>query len=283
MRTGFCANVFRPDEMDEALPRLARLGYRSVDLWDGYLAACDLDRLSATLKAVGLAVAQVWPPCDLSGSPEAWKASMDANGRYVALAARLAAGRVGLVTGRPGGTTSASASPAIWEQTVLGLREICRAGKAAGVSYALGAMPGTLADTPEATARLLDEVGEANLAVCLPGPLPPDSGARTVELLGARTVALHAQNWRGRVRTYLAAGDRCAFGEFLAALAAAGFDGTVSVAHAYHRQRWEVAAHEAGYLKGLLQTMGVAAPKRAKGGSKTLRKGAGARKGKARR
>jgi len=260
MKIGFCTNVFRADEMDEAIAILGRMGYDGIEIWQETLFQSDLARLKANLAAAGIEIAQQCAYFDFTGEAADWEKSIETNKKHVELAQVLGGNNmIRVFTGEVG---SAEATEAQWAAGVRGLKEICRAGAQAGLSYALETHIGSLMDTAEATKRLLDDVGAKNLGVNLQIPMSRtwEPWEPIVEAIGDRTVHLHVHNWKNercKARTYLADGIVYHFPSFLKALIAKGFDGYVSLEHARYRSRWEVATHELGYLKGIMDLLGV--------------------------
>jgi len=264
MKIGFCCNIFREEEMDESLARLGRMGYDGVELWEEFLFKCDPRRLKENLKYARLEVAQQCAYFDFTGSAEEWQKSLETNARHLALARELGSKQIRVFTGEVG---SREATPAQWEAGIRGLAEVCRAGAAAGVSYAMETHEGSLMDTIEGTQRLLKETGAPNLGVNLQLPMSKDweGWEPAVAALGSRTVHLHVHNWKDKKckqRTFLADGIVYHFPTFLKALVAQGFNGCVSLEHTSYRDRWEIAAHELGYLRALMESLGVRAAKK---------------------
>ena len=253
MKTGFCTNVFRDEEMYPALRALSEMGYDGVELWDSFLSNTDLDRLGTYLTELKLEVLQICPYFNVTGTEEQLEQTMESAREYLKIAQLL---NCHLIRTFTGSVSSADVSPDIYQQAVKALREICALGRPQGVLFVLETHEGSLMETGPATLRLLNDVGADNLRVNLQVPL--DGGRedvfRSVELLGKYTVHLHAHNWIGSWPnfTFLEDGDYD-FEQFLQALREKGFDGAVSIEHGNHSglPPLEIARREIAYLKPL--------------------------------
>lgn len=263
MKTSFCTNVFRHQDMDAAVVRLAQMGYDGLEFWDQYLVQADIDGLSSLLRRNGIAVSQLCPYFDFVSGRERWEETLKVAERYVEWAGILDCRLIRVFTGDCG---SGEASDGQWAAAVEGLRIACGMGAPTGVSFALEAHPGSLMDTSESTLRLLGEVGAANLGVNLQVPLGDEEVMESASKLADRVIHLHAHNWLGLAPggawgelTFLDSGD-CDFAGFLGRLHQRGFDGYVSIEHGSHnagrRDPFAVAEHEVRYLKGLFKTLG---------------------------
>ena len=219
MKASFCTYVLgnTQEEMTHAIPRLASMGYDGLEFWEQYLSTADLGWLKET---------------------------MDEHAPYI----RTYTGSVG----------SDDATPEQWESCIRGLREICRLGEPHGIVFPLETHQvihngPNLTDRSATTLRLLDEVGMPNLKVNLQTPLLDEPVKYPAEQLGDQIVHLHAHNWTGSWRnlTFLDSGDED-FAGFMWALKRKGLDGYISIEHGNHHPPYEVAKHEAKYLKRLI-------------------------------
>ncbi|MEU1434891.1 TIM barrel protein [Streptomyces sp. NPDC005786] len=119
------------------------------------------------------------------------------------LTAFPAAARAAVLLGAPrvrvwaGGTASRYALPEERHQTVRCLREAARIAADHGLELATEFHGGTLTDTVESTARLLDEVDADNVRTYWQPPLdtPDEEALAGLAELGDRVTAVHAFSW----------------------------------------------------------------------------------------
>ncbi|MDD4889163.1 MAG: sugar phosphate isomerase/epimerase [Phycisphaerae bacterium] len=268
MKSSFCINVFRNDELVPAIYRLAELGYQGVEIWQRQMEQNRWPILRAAVADAGLRVAQLCPYFDLVNGPEKIEASVKLAEQYVQLAAECpeTPALVRVFTGPlhgPGAVASSACSQAAWAAAVAGMRRICQIGAARGVGFALETHRGTLVDTGKSIVQFITDVATpnlgANLQVPLEGEPNPAASARKV---GPHVVHLHANNHKDGKGTFLADGEYD-FAAFLKAVADSGpFDGFVSIEHAYHHPVWQTAVVEAEYLKKLIPTIEAGRAKR---------------------
>lgn len=264
MKSAFCVNVFRNDEVIPSLYQLARLGYAGVEIWQRQVEQNRWPLIRAAVADAGLAVAQLCPYFDLVHGPKGIEASVELARQYVDLAADCPGGPalVRVFTGPVSGdgkVGSADCDEPTWAEAVAGMRRICELGQPAGVRFALETHHGTLVDTSASILRFINDVGcdnlGANLQVPLAGGEDPLESARQV---GPHVIHLHA-NIRGAdgKSTFLGEGTSYDFEAFVREVRASGpFDGYISVEHAYHHHLWKTAVVEAEYLAGLIQRIG---------------------------
>ena len=257
MKAAFCTLVFGNTQQDmaQAIPRLAAMGYDGLEFWDQYLARADLGWLKGMMDEHRLEVLQICPYFDFTTNAETWRRSLRDAERYVGYAMKLGSRYIRTYTGNTG---SADATPGQWAGCVEGLRRVCEMGRPHGIVFPLETHQvihsgPNLTDTSATTLRLLEEVGMDNLVVNLQTPLLEETVFETAERLGERTVMLHAHNWVGSWPrlTFLDAGD-VDFAAFVGVLRAKGFDGYISIEHGSHHPPYETAEHEINYLKRLV-------------------------------
>ena len=257
MKASFCTLVFGDTQADmaEAIPRLAKMGYHGLEFWDQYLCTADLGWLKETMDEHDLRIVQICPYFDFMTGEEAYRKSiMDAR-RYVEYARKLDAMYVRTYTGSIGSDDATSEQ---WDACVRGLKEICRLGEPYGIAFPLETHQvmhsgPNLTDRSATTLRLLEDVDMPNLKVNLQTPLLDEPINYTAEQLGEQVVHLHAHNWIGSWPnlTFLDSGDED-FADFMRVLKGKGFDGYISIEHGDHHSPYEVAEHEARYLKRLI-------------------------------
>jgi hypothetical protein len=125
-----------------------------------------------------------------------WRAGQDASdfAAVAEAAAALGAARIRVWAGTEG---SAGASAQTRASVTASLREAAEIAAAKGLSVALEFHSGTLADTPAATLRLLDDVGHDALSTYWQPPVDePDDGAlHGFRTLLERVSAIHVFSW----------------------------------------------------------------------------------------
>ena len=109
MKAGFCMNVFDNHEIEEAMPRLAGIGYDGVELWDQNLQGMDLDRLADQVHEADLEVAQLNPYFDFTDRKEKWDETMRIHVRYLEHARTFGARMVRVFTGHVGSAEATEA------------------------------------------------------------------------------------------------------------------------------------------------------------------------------
>ena len=251
MKTSYCSNVFKFEELEKGLRFIAGLGYDGTEFWEKHLSQLNVGELADLLGELGLAAAQICPYFNFTGTRQEWEESIRIAETYIDYSLSLGKPLIRVFTGKVG---SAEATPDEWRAGVEGLRKVCGMARPEGVAFALETHHGSLMDTLESTRRLLDEVGMDNLGVNYqPGP-KMGPWRDWVEQLGERIVHLHCHNYddEGKM-TFLGEGTFYDFAEFVDALAKKGYEGYLSVEHGYHSgDVWETARREIGYLKSVV-------------------------------
>ena len=258
MKISFCTNIFRDEDIAEAIKRLAQLGYDGLEFWDQYLQKADIPWLVEHLQANKIAVSQLCPYFDFTGGKERWEESIKIAEKYISLAQAFWTKLIRVFTGKKG---SEEATAEEWQAGVKGLKEICKLGKSEGIQFVLETHQGSLMDTSSSTLRLLEEVGIDNLKVNLQIPLKDEDVMVSAEKLGKYVVHLHAHNWKYLTKdyewgelTFLDSGSYD-FEAFITILHSKGFDGYISIEHGDHEGKhhpFETAEYEIKYLKELI-------------------------------
>jgi sugar phosphate isomerase/epimerase len=261
---GFCWS-WDAMELDSRLRRLAAMGYDGVEFWDATLVQLDIDRLADSLRAAGIAAAQLCPYFNFVDGQSLWDESMRLAERYIAWSVKLDRPLLRVFTGMPWGDKTVGpdkATPQQWEAAIRGLQRICDMAAPHGVRFALECHTGSLMEDSPSTLRLIGGVARPNLGVNLQIPLKSglESIQTSIEELGRYTWHMHAHNM-----TALVGGELMPLGEgvidypsVLRDLRERGFDGYVSIEHATYngkRDPWIVGEHEAGYLRALREKM----------------------------
>ena len=208
------------------------------------------------LAESGLEALQLCPYFNVTGTETELAETLAQGRRYVEWARLLQCPHIRVFTGK---VSETEATEAQFTQAVSGLRALCDLGPE--LQFVLETHRGSLMESSEGTLRLLQAVERPNLRVNLQVPMA--NGKETPEtsasMLGKYTVHIHAHNWQGKERNLvcLSEGDY-SFPAFLGVLRQAKFDGVISIEHGDHLGKadpWQVAAHEAAYLKALREEL----------------------------
>ena len=257
MKASFCTNAFGNTQqaIEQAIPKLAQMGYDGLEFWEQYLPNADLKWLKEIMDAHRLEIVQICPYFDFTTSSETWEQSIRDAERYIEYAIQLGGTFIRTYTGNVG---SADATADQWDACVKGLQRICEMGMRHGIVFPLETHQvihsgPNLTDTSPTTLKLLADVGMENLKVNIQTPLLGESVFDTAAELGPYVVHVHAHNWIGSWPnlTFLDAGDED-FTEFARVLKDKGFDRYISIEHGSHHPPYETAAHEIQYLKQLI-------------------------------
>lgn len=261
MKTAFCTNVFKSEEMEDRLAELATLGYDGVEFWQQYLDSADKTRLKEVLDKLNLDAAQLCPYFDFTDTEERRHESIELGKKYVELARYFNCPNVRVFTGK---LSSKDASRELWRHAAISLRKLCDIGP--DINFVLETHPGSLMDTSASTIELISMTDRKNLKVNLQVPLVDGEDIfESAKKLGKYTCHLHAHNWNkksnkepwhwtGDELTFLSEGDYD-FKEFVSVLKREGFDGYISIEHAAHggeHPPMETAAKEIGFLKEII-------------------------------
>lgn len=252
MKAGFCTNVFKSDEMEYAIRRLAELGYDGLEFWQQYLDNVDIKWLKDLMDELKLETAQVCPYFNFTGTEEEWKESINLAKRYIGIALTLNCKRIRIFTGHIAGS---SATDIQWEMGIKGVRELCDLGLEHNLDFILEMHYDSLMDTSDNALRLIEGVDRPNLKINLQVPIDGEDIFYSAQKLGKYTAHLHAHNWitrDGKINyTFLDSGE-IDFERFIKTLQEEGFDGYISIEHALHHPVWETAEHEIRYLKNII-------------------------------
>ncbi len=264
MKTSFCTNVFKPEQMQQGLADLSKLGYDGVEFWQQYLDEENKNTVKKMLDDNNLFASQLCPYFDFTDTEENRYASIELAKKYAELADYLNCPNVRVFTGR---LSSKEASGELWRYAALSLRKIC--DFAPKINFVLETHPGSLMDTSRSTLKLLSMTGRENLKVNLQVPLVDGEDIFvSAKKLGKYTSHLHAHNWRRKTKdepwhwtgedlTFLSEGDYN-FKEFVSVLKSEGFDGYISIEHATHGARHSpmgTAEKEISYLKKIIEEL----------------------------
>lgn len=167
MKICCCSIAFREEPVEAQLPKLRAAGYDGVEVWfrhvDGKSDA-ELAALRRRAEDLGIGLEVVAPYMWLTQTPELLAETFAVVDRAVGAARRLGAPKIRTFTDSgPTGIGSDRATPEHWRTAVAALRRIC--GGAPDLRFVVETHGQTLADTPEATERLMREADLPNLRV----------------------------------------------------------------------------------------------------------------------
>lgn len=246
-------------EYESGLLEIGRIGYSHVELKDSRIRTFGVDAINRFLKQAGLSAIQINTYFDVVHGPEAIEKSVALNREMIGYAARLGIPILRVFTGPLGaaGLPSAKATPDLWRQASAGLQRLCDEGKQAGLAYYVETHPGTLADTTPSILKLLELVDRPNFGVNLQIPLQGEPDVyETTRRLAPHVRHTHLNNFDASGHnTFLDEGIYDIRRE-ISILRDAGFDGSLSVEHAYHHKpALETARREYAFLRKIVDAL----------------------------
>jgi sugar phosphate isomerase/epimerase len=160
-----CTIAFRNEPLVDIIPRIARIGFDSIEIIRDHIEGKSDEELLAIREAAaaaGLGILSVDPYLWLTQDDKLREESMEIARRYVHYAQVLGAKKFRTFTDSgPTGIGSDVATEEHWRQAVSCLKEITAMDR--DLAFAVEMHPQTLADTPESALRLMTEVGSANM------------------------------------------------------------------------------------------------------------------------
>lgn len=260
IKASFCY-VFQPAEVDEAVARLAGLGYDGIEFWQQIIETMPVPRLKSALTANGIACSQVCPYFDFVSGKEKWDATIEMGKRYIDIALELGSTLIRVFTGpRSGSGAGSIATEVQWNAAIEGLQVLCDLALPHNIRFALECHEGMLMEDSPTALRLLNGVGRSNLGANPQVPLKDEGPMYSLEQLAPFTIHMHSHNWieyasepHGTRMTCLEDGvlDYYAIAELLMRN---GFDGYLSIEHANHGGKddsWDTAKREASFFSKL--------------------------------
>ena len=251
MRICCCTIAMRDEPLESQLPRIRDAGYDGAELWMKHLddrSEADLDALRRQAEDLGLALEVVSPYFWLTQTPELLQESFDIATRAIERARRLGCPKIRTFTDSgPTGIGSAQATPEHWATAVSALRRMT--SQAPELRFVVETHGQTLADTPDSTARLLEEVGAPNL--CVNFQFSGIFDLEAYERLKPHVVHAHLNNnlpeggpaW---IEDETGVLDLAGF---LRRLAQDGYRESVSVEYCFKGATWERLAAAAAYVR----------------------------------
>jgi sugar phosphate isomerase/epimerase len=260
MEIAFVAQPYNDEQFEEGMREIGAIGYSAVELKDRRVRTFGPDIIESIMNRSGLKIIQLNTYFDVVHGDKAVEKSFELNHEMIGVATRLKAPNIRVFTGPIGNKdtiASADATPLTWKAAAEALGQICDEGAAHGLSYFVETHHGTLADTTPSILKLLELVDSPNFWVNLQIPLfnEPDVCASTRELAPyVRHAHLNNFDAEGH-NTFLGEGVLDIRKE-IEILREAGFDGALSVEHAYHHQPvTEVARKEFSFLDGIVKDL----------------------------
>ncbi len=265
MRTGFCMQNKQLFENSDLLEALDETGCDGIELWPFAFESGELDQVKEVMAAHTFGIAALCPYTDFTTSEETWQNSIDMAEEYLKYAEALKCKRIRTYTSQPGKAfvNSDDAKPVHWERAIKGLQTVADMASEKGILCFLEVTGsfGQLYDTSETAIRILEGVDRQNVIVNLQPPLRGEDPYESARLLGPYVQHLHIHNWIGEFGyfTHLDSGD-IDIPAFLDILREKGFDGYMSLEHAYssklsldgERDPVEVVRRDIPYLRKLI-------------------------------
>jgi sugar phosphate isomerase/epimerase len=259
MEITFVAQPFNDAQFEEGMREIGRIGYTRVELKDRRIRAFGVDTVERIMAESKLGILQLNTYFDVVHGDEAVEKSIELNREMIGYATRLKVPCIRVLTGpiADNRLSSADATPLTWKAAAEALGQICDEGAAHGLSYYVETHHGTLADTTPSILKLLEVVDSPNFWVNLQIPLfnEPDVYASIRELAPyVRHTHLNNHDASGH-NTFLGEGVFDIRKE-IEILKEAGFDGALSVEHAYHHQPVaDVARKEFAFLSAIVRDL----------------------------
>ncbi|MFH0919564.1 MAG: sugar phosphate isomerase/epimerase family protein [Fibrobacterota bacterium] len=260
MEITFVDQPFNDAQYVEGMNAIGKIGYKRVEVKDRRFATYGADNVGKTLKEAGLGIIQINTYFDVVHGPEAVEKSLGLNKEMIALAVRFNVPFIRVFTGPLGepGIGTDKATPQIWKEATDGLRQICKEGAKHKIAYAVETHHGTLAETTPSILKLIELINCPNFHVNLQIPLKGKEDVyETTRLLAPYVRHTHLNNMDATGHnTYLSEGVYDIRKE-IEILRKAGFDGALSVEHAYHHQPVvDVAKREFEFLSKIVKDLG---------------------------
>lgn len=257
MEITFVAQPYNDAEFETGMRDIGRIGYTRVELKDRRIRTFGVPEIKRILSAANLGVIQINTYFNVVQGEKAIEQSLALNDEVMDYALKLNAPFIRVFTGplSKEGISSANASPEIWKEATEALALICDQGAEHGLTYLVETHIGTLADTTPSILKLIELIDSPNFGVNLQIPLfeEPDVYA-TIRELAPYVRHTHLNNFEiSGHNTFLSEGVFDIRRE-IELLHNAGFNGALSVEHAYHHTPiTDVAQREFTFLANLLR------------------------------
>jgi sugar phosphate isomerase/epimerase len=276
VRLAYSTNAYTRFPLEEAVERIARLGFAGVEIlcdlphwFPGRTAHVHGQRLAERLAALGLAVSNlnvntangyfdplppenVFEPSLSSRDPAGRRWRLDYSIAALHLAQIVGAPCISVTSGRPdsGGTPEEGL-----RLFVDSLKRLCEAAEPLGVRIGIEYEPGLLVERARELAEVIDRVGSPLLGANLDighSWLDGEAPEAAVGWLAGRIWNLHLEDIAGRKHFHLIPGEGdLPFGRYFAALERVGYEGFYTVElYTYPHMPDEAGRRSLEFLRG---------------------------------
>ena len=256
MEITFVCQPFNDDEFTEGLTGLSAIGYKRIETKDRRIRTFGVNGIDELLKKNKMSIIQINTYFDVVTSDDSAQKSIELNKEMIDYAVKLSAPYIRVFTGPITGKTIGSdkATPEIWKRAGSTLNKICNEGAKHNISYAVETHHNTLAENTPSILKLLEVVDSENFHVNLQLPLKGEADVyESTRLLAPFVRHTHLNNFTSDGHnTFLEEGTIDIRRE-IEILQKGGFDGALSVEHAYHHKPvLMVAAKEFAFLSKII-------------------------------
>lgn len=147
----------------EFVDQIADVGTDDIELWGRHLeglSEAQVEALAGAIDETGQKVVVLSPYWDFSSSDEALERSLEDAGKYLRIKDVFGCRKIRVFTGAP---ASADATEENWERALNGLARLARMYDGTGVTFVIETHGDQLADTPESSQRLMEELDEPSV------------------------------------------------------------------------------------------------------------------------
>jgi len=251
----FCSIAFRDDPIEDVLPRVSAAGYDAVEIFGGHITGKsddDLKAVKALAEDIGLDVLVLSPYFWLTQDQKLLRESMGIAERTVHAAHLLDCRKIRTFTDAgPTGIGSEAATSALRRQGVQALQTITALDR--GINFVVETHGKTLADTPESTERLMDEVGAPNLKVLFQPSTFLDAGLlESYHRLERHVDHMHIHNVKPEGGIGPVQEGLIDYPAFFREVLARGYRGSLSVEYVWRDVPWDEVDRACEYLKKCL-------------------------------
>jgi len=270
MKIGFCLHgdwiITRPDLVEY----VQQVGYDGVEIWTQSFDNFGFEAVKEAVDALRCELIAVNPYFDFTTSAASMEKSLCDAGKYISYAASLRAQNVRAYLS-PFGTFNGvnsrieDATDDEWDRAVNGAQKVCDLALERGMTVLLepNEISGQLYDTSETCLRFLNRVRRKNLKVNLQVPLCKEDPLYSAHMLAPYVTHLHAHNLSKpafSVENIVMLDDDSGvidFEAYLKLLIGHGFNGCISIEHAFPPDSERIAKHQYEYLNTLLASLHV--------------------------
>jgi len=230
--------AFRDLSLARSISLADEIGYQGIEIWEKHLHDGDSAYwrdVANTLKDRNMHAPVVAPFLAFTRGPERLKETWNVARHVLAVAAQLGSSRFRIFTDVGNdGMSSASASAECWSVATREIGRLCRENPK--MIFVLEVHPFTLADTPDSTTRLLDEISASNFRInfqFVPAFVAPD-WETTLRRFLPQIAHMHWHQLRSDgLPCYLADNGLIDFARVATLLADSGYAGTISIEYCW--------------------------------------------------